>query len=298
MLKDEIIEEIRKMFDLNLYEAKIWLALLSKGSATAGEISEISNVPRSRTYDILEGLEKKGFVISKLSKPIKYIAIAPSEVIERIKKKTLKEAEEKARKIEALRDSEFIKELEAIYRHKVSQIPPNEKIGSIKGRFNLYNHIDYMIRSAEKEVIIMTTSKGFIRKIEVLRESMEKAAKRGVKIKIAAPITEETEEYLDEIKDIAEIRHIDFIKARFIVVDGQEVMLMIVNDEEVLPNYDTGIWLNSPFLAEALKGMFDYIWKDLKPINVKEEEIEEEKEKEIQKEKEEALREEAKKKKK
>ncbi|MEO2154935.1 MAG: helix-turn-helix domain-containing protein [Nanoarchaeota archaeon] len=298
MLKDEIIEEIRKMFDLNLYEAKIWLALLSKGSATAGEISEISNVPRSRTYDILEGLEKKGFVISKLSKPIKYIAIAPSEVIERIKKKTLKEAEEKARKIEALRDSEFIKELEAIYRHKVSQIPPNEKIGSIKGRFNLYNHIDYMIRSAEKEVIIMTTSKGFIRKIEVLRESMEKAAKRGVKIKIAAPITEETEEYLDEIKDVAEVKHIDFIKARFIVVDSQEVMLMIVNDEEVLPNYDTGIWLNSPFLAEALKGMFDYIWKDLKPINVKEEEIKEEKEKEIQKEKEEALKEESKKKKK
>ncbi len=279
MIKDEIVEEIRKMFDLNLYEAKIWLALLSKGSATAGEISEISNVPRSRTYDILEGLEKKGFVISKLSKPIKYIAIAPSEVIERIKKKLIKEAEEKAKKIEALKNSEFIKELEAIYKHKVSQISPTEKIGSIKGRFNLYNHIDFMIRSAEEEVIIMTTSKGFIRKIEVLRESMEKAAKRGVKIKIAAPITEETEEYLDEIKDVAEVRHIDFIKARFVIVDGQEVMLMVVNDEEVLPNYDTGIWLNSPFLAQALKGMFEYIWKDLEPIDKKEEEMEEEKEK-------------------
>jgi sugar-specific transcriptional regulator TrmB len=285
MMKDEIIEEIRKMFDLNLYEAKIWLALLSKGSATAGELSEISNVPRSRTYDILEGLEKKGFVISKLSKPIKYIAIAPSEVIERIKKKLIKEAEEKARKIEALRDSEFIKELEAIYKHNISQINPTEKIGSIKGRFNLYNHIDFMIRSAEKEIIIMTTSKGFIRKIEVLKESMEKAAKRGVTIRIAAPITEETEEYLDEIKDIAEVRHIDIIKARFVIVDGQEVMLMIVNDEEVLPNYDTGIWMNSPFLAQALKGMFDYIWKDLEPINKKEEEIEEEKKKLIEEEK-------------
>ena len=26
-----------------------------------GEIAEISRVPRSRTYDVLEGLEKKGF---------------------------------------------------------------------------------------------------------------------------------------------------------------------------------------------------------------------------------------------
>jgi phosphatidylserine/phosphatidylglycerophosphate/cardiolipin synthase-like enzyme len=155
-----------------------------------------------------------------------------------------------------------------------------------------------MIRSAEKEVIMMTTSKGFIRKIEVLRESMEKAAKRGVKIRIAAPITEETEEYLDEIKDIAEVRHIDFIKARFVIVDGQEIMLMIENDEEVLPNYDTVIWLNSPFLAQAMKGMFDYIWKDLEPINLKEQELEEEKKKEIEKEKKEALEEEKRKKKK
>ncbi len=272
MLREEIVEEVRKIFDLNLYEAKIWLALLSKGTATAGELSEMANVPRSRTYDILEGLEKKGFVISKISKPIKYIAVPPSEVIERIKKKMLKEAEEKTRKIEGLKDSDFIKELEAIYKHNVEQIDPSEKMGSLKGRFNLYNHLDFMIRSAEKEIIILTTSKEFIRKVEILKESLEKAAKRGVTIKIAAPINEETEEYLDEIKDIAEVRHIDHIRARFIVVDGEEIMFMIVDDEEVLPNYDTGIWLNSPFLANAIKGLFEYVWKDLKDIKIVEKE--------------------------
>ncbi len=267
MLREEVVEEVRKIFDLNLYEAKIWLALLSKGTATAGELSEMANVPRSRTYDILEGLEKKGFVISKISKPIKYIAVPPSEVIERIKKKMIKEAEEKTRKMDSLKGSEFIKELEAIYKHNVEQIDPSEKIGALKGRFNLYNHLDFMIRSAEKEIIMLTTSKGFIRKVEVLKESLEKAAKRGVEIKIAAPINDETEEYLDEVKKIAEVRHIDHIKARFVIVDGQEIMFMIVDDEEVLPNYDTGIWLNSPFLASAIKGLFDYVWEDLKDIN-------------------------------
>ena len=81
--KPELIKQIKSSFKLNIYETKVWLALLSKGIATAGEIAEISNVPRSRTYDVLEGLEKQGFAIMKLGKPVKYIAVSPSVVIER-----------------------------------------------------------------------------------------------------------------------------------------------------------------------------------------------------------------------
>ena len=43
-----------KDFGLNTYEARLWTALLSRGVSTAGELSDISNVPRSRTYDVLE----------------------------------------------------------------------------------------------------------------------------------------------------------------------------------------------------------------------------------------------------
>ena len=75
-----------KDFGLNSYEAKIWTALLSRGVSTAGELSDIAGVPRSRSYDVLESLEKKGFIIMKLGKPIKYIAVPPSEVVDRVKK--------------------------------------------------------------------------------------------------------------------------------------------------------------------------------------------------------------------
>ncbi|MBN1502852.1 hypothetical protein JW930_04865, partial [Candidatus Woesearchaeota archaeon] len=37
-------------FGLNTYESKIWAALLSRGVSTAGELSDIANVPRSRSY--------------------------------------------------------------------------------------------------------------------------------------------------------------------------------------------------------------------------------------------------------
>ena len=66
LVKQELINKIKDYFDLNVYETKIWLALLGKGVASAGEIATISGVPRSRTYDVLESLEKKGFSIVKL----------------------------------------------------------------------------------------------------------------------------------------------------------------------------------------------------------------------------------------
>ena len=86
IVKDDLLSNLRRYFVLNLYEVKIWTALLSRGVATAGELSDIANVPRSRSYDVLESLERKGFVIMKLGKPIKYIAVPPQEVVERVKK--------------------------------------------------------------------------------------------------------------------------------------------------------------------------------------------------------------------
>ncbi len=77
IVQDTFLKKLRGAFDLNIYEVKIWTALLSRGIASAGELADISNVPRSRSYDVLESLEKKGFVIMKLGKPIKYIAIQP-----------------------------------------------------------------------------------------------------------------------------------------------------------------------------------------------------------------------------
>src|SRR3989338_623479 len=82
-----------KDFGLNSYESKLWAALLSKGAATAGELSDIANVPRSRAYDVLESLEKKGFLVLKIGKPIKYLAIDPEHVLDRVRKKIMEDAE-------------------------------------------------------------------------------------------------------------------------------------------------------------------------------------------------------------
>ncbi len=264
IVKEEFLTKLRRYFALNLYEVKIWTALLSRGVSTAGELSDIANVPRSRSYDILESLEKKGFVIMKLGKPIKYIAVQPSEVVERVKKNMKTEADEKVKRLEELKKTDVIQELNSLHTQGVELVEPSDLSGSLKGRHNLYNHMELTIRNAEKTVTIMTTSAGLLRKIEGLMPVFEQVKKRGVKIRIAAPLnTKEAEKVAKDMAGIAEIRHTD-AKARIVIVDSKEIIFMVMDDAEVHPTYDIGIWINTPFFAKAMEELFDIAWKDMK----------------------------------
>jgi len=268
IVKEEFLSKLRRYFSLNLYEVKVWAALLSRGVSTAGELSDIANVPRSRSYDVLESLEKKGFVVMKLGKPIKYIAVPPSEVIERVKKNMREDAEEKVKRLEDLKDTEVLDELNTLHSQGVELVEPADLSGSLRGRHNLYNHIELTIRNAEETVTIITTAQGLMRKVEGLKPTLEKIKKRGVKIRIAAPITKENMAAVKDISEVAEIRECKS-KARFVIVDGKELIFMVLDDQEVHPTYDVGIWVNTPFFAAALEELFELAWNDMKKIPLK-----------------------------
>ena len=266
IVKDEFLSKLRRYFSLNLYEVKIWTALLSRGVSTAGELSDIASVPRSRSYDVLESLEKKGFVVMKLGKPIKYLAVPPQEVVERVKKNMHEEAEEKIERLENLKKTDVLGELNTLHSQGIELVEPSDLSGSLRGRHNLYNHLELTIRNAEKSVTLMTTSQGFLRKVEGLKPVFEKLKRKGVKIRIAAPISKECKDAVKELAGIAEVRHTEDMKARFCIVDGKEVVFMVLDDKEVHPTYDIGIWVTTPFFASALDGLFDMAWKDMKSV--------------------------------
>ncbi|MEK6819876.1 MAG: helix-turn-helix domain-containing protein [Nanoarchaeota archaeon] len=266
IVKEDFLSRLRIIFDLNLYEVKVWTALLSRGTSTAGELSNISDVPRSRTYDILESLEKKGFIIMKLGKPIKFVALKPEEVVERVKKNLVKEAQDKTKRLETLKSDEVLEELNSIFTQGIKFVEPTDLSGSLKGRQNLYNHLDMMVRNAEKSVTIITTKEGLNRKFEALMPSFEKLKKRGVKVRIAAPVDNNNIKVARELKKVAEVKNLDKIKARFIVIDSNQVMFMLLDDEKFHPNYDTGVWINTEFFASALEQLFELAWKDMKSV--------------------------------
>jgi len=266
IVKDEFLGRLRKIFDLNLYEVKVWTALLSRGTSTAGELSNISDVPRSRTYDILESLEKKGFIIMKLGKPIKFVALKPEEVVERVKKNLLKHAKERSERLEKLKGDDVLTELTGLFTKGIKFVEPSDLSGSLRGRQNLYNHLDMMISGAEKTITIVTTAEGINRKMEALMPSLEKCKKRGVKIRIAAPINSNNLKVAKELKKVADVKDLEKIKARFVIIDSNQIMFMLLDDEKFHSNYDVGIWISTEFFAMALEQMFELAWNEMKAV--------------------------------
>lgn len=253
LVEKDFLNKLRD-FGLNTYESKIWTALLSRGVSTAGELSDIANVPRSRSYDVLESLEKKGFIIMKLGKPIKYIAVKPDDVIERVKKKVREETEKHLELIEKLKSEKILDELISLHSRGLELVEPTDLTGAINGRRNIYNHLATMIKNAKKTITIVTTSEGIIRKKDILLRYLIKAKQRGIKIRIAAPIENKGE--LKQLAKIAEIKNLD-LKARFCIIDRREILFMLIHDEDVHPSYDLAIWANTEFFANFLENSFD-----------------------------------------
>ena len=266
IVKDEFLSRLRKIFDLNLYEVKVWTALLSRGTSTAGELSTISDVPRSRTYDILESLDKKGFIMMRLGKPIKFIALKQEEVVERVKKNLIRLAQEKTKRLETLKNDDVLSELSTLFTKGIKFVEPADLSGSFRGRQNLYNHLEMMIRGAESSITIITTREGLNRKMEAFLPSLEKCKERGVKIRIAAPIDNSNINTARDLKKVAEVRNLEKMKARFVIIDSNQLLFMLLDDEKFHPNYDTGIWINTEFFARALEQLFNLAWKGMKSV--------------------------------
>lgn len=257
IVSEQILKKLRSAFDLNEYEVKIWTALLSRGVATAGELSDTSNVPRSRSYDVLESLEKKGFVIMKLGKPIKYMAINPEEILRRVKNNIKNNANIKVDMLEKVKEDVIFKELELLYKQGIEHIDPVSLSGAVKGRNNLYDHLEMLLQNAQKSVLIVTTPEGFVRKVKNFKSRFKKLAEKGVKIKVATQINDEVKKAAKELGDSIQLKQLNKMRARFAIIDSKEVLFMIIDDNKVHETYDTGIWVSAPFFASALETMFN-----------------------------------------
>ena len=260
IIKEDFLKKLRAAFDLNIYEVKIWTSLLSRGLATAGELSDISNVPRSRSYDVLESLEKKGFVIMKLGKPIKYIAVKPEDIIKRMKDHITDDAESKIGFLDDVKKENIFSELELLYKQGVQKVDPYSITGSVRGRDNMYSQMKTMLERAEKSVIIQTTKEGFLRKAKRFKSTLKKLNEKGVKVRIAAPITDDIINK-SELKAIAQIKSINSTNARFIIIDENEMMFTVSDDKNVHESYDTAVWVNTPFFTKAMVKMFNNTWQ-------------------------------------
>ena len=252
LIKQEMINKIKDYFDLNIYETKVWLALLGKGTASAGEIASMSGVPRSRTYDVLESLEKKGFAIIKLGKPVKYLGVKPKIILEKLKNNVRKDAEDKISNLLNIRKTNEFSELENLYNVGIDPVKREDVSAAIRGRSNITNYLREIIENASKEVILCTNADEVRMKLGLFIQTLEVLKKANIKIKMALSGDTELINSLSDKLNV-KIKKID-IDSKFFIIDRKEILFYL---SKTSSKDDIAIWLNSPFFSEAFASMFE-----------------------------------------
>lgn len=256
---------------LNLYERKLWVALLARGTSTAGELSEIASVPRSRAYDILQSLADKGFAVVQTSKPIRYVAVAPEEALDRARKKLEEDIKTMNERIEDLKGSPVMRELNDVFSKGLKVVAPEDITGSLKGKYSVYQQLDSMFKNASSKINIVTTSEGLNELHQNHFESLKKAKDKGVAIRIAGISNEKSQDAVKALNSLAEIRHIDEkevgILGKFFVVDGKEIVMGLSDPKNSHATQDVAFWSKSEHAAgKVLEPVFKLVWNNSKPV--------------------------------
>ena len=252
MLQDkQFLLDLKKHFRLNIYEAKIWTALLSRGIASAGELADISGVPRSRCYDVLESLEKKGFIIMKIGKPIKYLAVKPEVILERVKRNIKEQADELSMQMESIKETDEFKELELLHKTGVQHVDISSISKSIVGRATINKYVKEMIPQAKSNIFIVATQQHLERNVKLLKNFMPNFEKKGLKVKLYGPYNKNI------VKKLQNVEHVEHNPSTsFITIDSKEMLFMVSNDS-VAPDYEVAIWIDSPFFVNAVNVLFE-----------------------------------------
>lgn len=241
-----------KSLGLSDYEIKAYIANISIISGTATEISLASNVPRSKIYEVLKSLAKKGFVEIIRGKPLKFSVIPPHEIFEKSRNQMK----------EQMDDAE--NELSIIYENQIPNVPA--PMWLIHGPEKIVKKEIEIISRAKKSLFILG---GFMFKDEVskLKESLNKAIKRGVHVKvILAPFLNVDNDKISILEEICEleceIKTINVPLIKMVVRDDKEMLMGVckIKNNKIMPQTAIGMWNQYNELSETISGLYSFIW--------------------------------------
>lgn len=137
-----------KKIGLNEYEARAYASLVGLHEATAREILEAGDIPQGRIYDVLKGLANRGFIEIQEGNPTYYRAIDPAEVIRNLSNTYTQNLQQS---MDALKDLHVVSS---------SRYP----LWVLYNEQAIINRINTLIKCAEKEIIIFSSSPVFFQK--------------------------------------------------------------------------------------------------------------------------------------
>jgi sugar-specific transcriptional regulator TrmB len=271
--KPNAVEEPTSIFDhledfgLSSYEARVFYTMLQRGFSSARDLSNHSEVPFGRIYDVLGSLEDKDLIDIQYSRPKQYAVKDPKYAIQNLLHRKKQELDALTRRAEVLENDlakMYIRNPEDGLFWSVALDPGaiSRHLGKIaEAEETLIIYADVQIQLVKDT----QSAEGLLDLLGSLRE----LTNRGVTIKVLlGGVTESAQlnTILEMIKDYPVFSRIPFrITSRsansFDVIDGEKVLLKISNP--VKPTeYFAAIYVWQKTFATELQQKFQQMWDE------------------------------------
>ena len=183
--KQEQAAGLLQQLGLKEYEAKCFVALMRKETATAKEVSEIADVPRTRVYDAIRVLEAQGLVEIQHTNPRQYRAVP------------LEEAAKTLRRQYESRVDELEETLDDIEPANPSGDKVTHEVWSLSGKEGITTRMLQLLEDAESEVVLVVSSPSVV--TEELVERLNETAERGVPVLVGTVTTALRDELREKV---------------------------------------------------------------------------------------------------
>ena len=245
-----------RQFGLTEYQARVYLALLDLGTATATQIPPHSSVPRTRIYGAMAQLHERGLVEILPEDPLRYKPVPFNTFLT----KQAAEHRERARRLE-----DDLPELTREFAIRSGAEPEfRGRFEAIRGRRNARERLLKMYNAAQRVIVAIGTVNSPKRIRNALGSHILERWKQGVQLKYAFPVTDENWDDVAKLAEHAEVRNIEFTMPVYLhVVDSAEFMMShpIPDDDSHFRGDDISIWSDDAAIAQAIGSMAERMWE-------------------------------------
>lgn len=246
-------EEAKKMLHelgLTSYETAVYLSLVGEGVMAASEVSESANVPFSKVYEVLNNLERKGWIDVERGRPSRYFAKAPAEALEAVRREFDGKMQGWTRT--------FKEELQPLYEKRELREKPD--IWILRGEASVLAKLQEMLGKASREVMIAAPV--FVHGLADKALPLLASLRQG-DVKVLIMIVGRPEDWgLERLVGTVEMRLRDNLFGGGVIVDGDEALLFLGEEDQL----SLVVWSSHVGLVKFARDYFQYLWGSSKAV--------------------------------
>jgi len=214
MRGEEYLGSLR-LFGLTDYEARCYMALLTRDLLNAAELSLAARVPYTKIYSTVRNLQNHGFLEVVPDRPQLYRVVPPNVAL----RNSAQEIEDQHRNRMAMLERLY-EEVCHLYEH--AEPPHRER--------DVYLYAGRKSVNAKLQELLSETREDAFMVMALLRNGLEllpalwEARKRGVRIRIMAHPTRNTPEEVVSFKEVAQVRFHPGVSSLLAIFDRDACM--------------------------------------------------------------------------